>query len=120
MKREINHRQSGNWDRIDWSLDRSLTRVEVVQGRVIGNPKDAANAFVQITVVVTSKQRFAAYDRKGALVAGNPEQAIDVRDAWVLERSLRKDGLEAQWHLAGRLELQGQVKNGQKVETQFS
>ena len=37
-------------------------------------PQDETSGFAQLTVRVPSTQRFAAYDRRGKLVAGSPEQ----------------------------------------------
>ena len=42
-------------------------------------PQDDTTGFAQLTVRVPSTQRFAAYDRRGKLVAGSPEQ---VRAQW--------------------------------------
>ena len=36
--------------------------------------QDDTSGFAQLTVRIPSQQRFAAYDRQGKLVAGNPEQ----------------------------------------------
>lgn len=77
--------------------------IEVVQGRIIGNPKDEANAFVQITVSITSRQIFAAFNKKGGIEKGDPEEIVTVNDIWVLERSLKKGGPDVRWRLAGRL-----------------
>lgn len=38
--------------------------------------QDDSTGFVQLTVRIPSKQQFAAYDRKGRLVAGGIDQEI--------------------------------------------
>jgi large subunit ribosomal protein L45 len=46
-----------------------------------------------MTYCIRSKQRFAAYKVEGKreeLVAGDPDEVIDVEDYWVFERKTRK------------------------------
>ena len=62
--------------------------------------------FVQLTCKIMSKQSLAAYDKAGELVAGSPDEAIDVAEYWVFERGLGKNLIDAQgikWRLAARL-----------------
>lgn len=40
------------------------------------DPKNTTLAFAQVTVRVQSRQKFAAYDRKGHLLAGSPDQEV--------------------------------------------
>jgi hypothetical protein len=53
------------WDRADWRLDGelSLKDMALVQGRLVKLHREASTAFVQLTVRVPSRQRFAAYSR---------------------------------------------------------
>lgn len=67
--------------------------------------QDDTTGFAQLTVRIPSQQRFAAYDRQGRLVAGDPERAIEVEDFWVFEHSLKKSPAN-RWRLAGRLAIQ--------------
>lgn len=69
--------------------------------------------WVQLTYRIRSRQRFAAYRRRGAaqeLVAGDPDAVIDVEDHWVFEHKTRVPGErgkqeveKARWRLVGRL-----------------
>jgi hypothetical protein len=80
---------------------------------------DAKFSFVQLTLRIPSRQRFAAYTRRGGeryeLVAGDPEEVLDVMDTWVIERKLwdargskqRLNPQGARWRLAARLQLEG-------------
>jgi predicted lipid-binding transport protein (Tim44 family) len=65
---------------------------------------------VQLTLRIPSRQRFAAYDRKGHLAAGDPEADFSVEDHWVFERTLHKKDPSAAWRVAGRLSLAVQGK----------
>ncbi|GMH32696.1 hypothetical protein BSKO_00530 [Bryopsis sp. KO-2023] len=105
MKMEINQRERGGWHQLDWSMVRqpTLREVQIVQARMIGDPKHEENAFAQITVVVPSKQRFSVYGKTGQLVAGKPGEEYDVQDIWVFERNMKKKDISARWRLAGRL-----------------
>ncbi|KAG0554154.1 hypothetical protein KC19_12G067500 [Ceratodon purpureus] len=46
-------------------------------------------------------QKFAAYDKHGKLVAGDPEKELKVEDIWVFERQISHP--ELRWKLCGRL-----------------
>ncbi|KAI8476367.1 MAG: hypothetical protein J3K34DRAFT_509794 [Monoraphidium minutum] len=133
------------WDRIEWRLEGELRLkdISVVHGRLLKMHKDAQVAFVQITLKIPSRQRFAAYTRKGAaaaaasahaggagggggrqrwaVVAGDPDEVIDVVDYWVVERKLfdfnratkqKLDPPGARWRLAARLQLDGGADGG--------
>ena len=65
--------------------------------------QDDASAFAQLTVRIVSQQRFAAYDVRSTLVAGDPGALVPVTDLWVFERSMRK-GPTSRWRVAGRLD----------------
>lgn len=56
---------------------------------------------MQLTLRILSKQKFAAYDKRGKLVAGDPDKELLVEDYWVFEKPLLKT--EAKWRLCGRL-----------------
>ncbi|KAL9992378.1 putative Tim44-like domain, NTF2-like domain superfamily protein [Helianthus debilis subsp. tardiflorus] len=45
--------------------------------------------------------KFEAYDAKGAVVAGNKDKEVLVRDIWVFEKSQFHPG--AYWRLCGRI-----------------
>lgn len=107
MKNEIAQRGHGGWHRIEWSLIHrpTLREVQILQARLLGDPKNEIMCFAQITVLLPSVQRFAAYGRNGKLLAGDPDKDIKVEDVWVFERNLNKDNLVARWRLAARLSL---------------
>lgn len=110
MKRQIKQRQAGGWARVEWSLLQppTLGEIEVVHGRLIAiDPKDDSTGFAQLTVRFKSAQAFAAFDRRGRLVAGAPEQGVQVDDCWVFERALKAQ-VASRWRVAGRLSLPGQ------------
>ena len=104
LKRERKARELGGWAKIEWNLE-SIDECQVVRGRLIlANPNDTSGpGFVQLTTRFRSKQRFAAYDARGRLVAGDPEQILDVEDFWVFEHGLKI--MNSRWRLAGRLTL---------------
>jgi large subunit ribosomal protein L45 len=67
--------------------------------------KDLSLAFAQLTVALRSTQRFAAFNARGARVAGDEAQLVRVQDHWVLERAIGAalpDSMR-KWRLAGRL-----------------
>ncbi|GAB4816777.1 hypothetical protein N2152v2_003823 [Parachlorella kessleri] len=105
MKRQLKQREDGGWARVEWGMSHvpTIKECQVVQGRVIAlDPKDDSTGFVQLTVKFPSKQRFAAYDRRGRLVAGDLEKEVAVVDHWVFEHPLRKQ-TSNRWRLAARL-----------------
>ncbi|TXG65635.1 hypothetical protein EZV62_006910 [Acer yangbiense] len=64
---------------------------------------DLSKAFIQLTLEFLTKQKFEAYDSKGAVVAGDKTKEILVRDIWVLEKSMFHPG--SYWRLCGRIKL---------------
>lgn len=50
---------------------------------------ESAFDWLQYTYCISSKQRFAAYDRENRLVAGNPDEVMDVTEYVVFERKTR-------------------------------
>jgi large subunit ribosomal protein L45 len=107
IKREHKQRLAGGWARVEWSLT-ALEECAVVHGRLVApNPKDTTIAWAQLTVALRSTQRFAAYDARGNLVAGDPGKDVRVQDYWVMERSLlpnTPEGLK-RWRAAARITL---------------
>ncbi|MED6108682.1 hypothetical protein PIB30_026374 [Stylosanthes scabra] len=63
--------------------------------------KDQEKAFIQLTLEITTKQKFEAYNLKGAVVAGDKNKEVLVRDIWVFEKSLFHK--ESYWRVCGRL-----------------
>mmetsp|Transcript_32105 Transcript_32105/g.91034 ORF Transcript_32105/g.91034 Transcript_32105/m.91034 type:complete len:215 (+) Transcript_32105:629-1273(+) len=106
MKRELKARDKANWGKVSWGLaeEPRLSDLELVQGRMLAlDPNNPKTHFVQMTVKFSTKHKFAAYDRKGKLVAGKPEEVFPVQEFWVLERPLANP--EGRWLLAARLTL---------------
>ncbi|KAL2636137.1 hypothetical protein R1flu_007616 [Riccia fluitans] len=102
MKNELKHRENSTWAKVDWEMVGPVTKLRTVQGRLIGVDKNNHdNAFVQLTVRINSKQKFAAYDKRGKLAAGDPEKELLVEDIWVFEKPLLLT--EAKWRLCARL-----------------
>ncbi|BBN04008.1 large subunit ribosomal protein L45 [Marchantia polymorpha subsp. ruderalis] len=102
MKNELKHREGSTWAKVDWEMVGPISKMRTVQGRLIGVDKNNHdNAFVQLTVRITSKQKFAAYDKRGKLVAGDPDKELLVEDIWVFEKPLLLS--EAKWRLCARL-----------------
>lgn len=77
----------------DWMLDKGEKCAQ-----------DDKTAFAQLTVRVRAEHKFAAYNKKGHLVTGDPEAVLPVQDVWIFERSL-KSGPLSRWRVAGRLNL---------------
>ena len=105
MKRQIKAREDGGWKRVHWELVKkpTLKEIEVVQGRLISiDPKDDNTGFAQLTARLKTRQKFAAYDSRGKLVAGSLDDDIAVDDFWVFERPLKQQTAN-RWRVAGRL-----------------
>ena len=101
IKREAKTREKAGWGKIVWEI-RDLEKPVTLQGRMIfPNPQDKQMAFAQMTVGFRSHQRYAAYDGKGRLVAGDPSGFLPVEDVWVLEHAFKLPN--ARWRLAARL-----------------
>jgi hypothetical protein len=47
---------------------------------------DSKYDYLQFTLCISSKQRFAAYGLRDSLLEGNPEQLLDVTEYCVFER----------------------------------
>ncbi|OUS47128.1 putative mitochondrial/chloroplast ribosomal protein L45 [Ostreococcus tauri] len=117
LKRERKARELGGWGAIDWSLE-DIEECQVVRGRLImANPNDTSGAgFVQLTTRFRSRQRFAAYDGKGRLVSGDPDEVLDVEDFWVFEHGLKIPN--SRWRLAGRLHVPNSASGSAAQATQ--
>jgi len=104
LKRERKTRESGGWVKVDWDLV-GIDECQVVRGRLImANPNDTNGpGFVQLTTRFRSRQKFAAYDARGRLVSGHPDETLDVEDFWVFEHGLKIPN--SRWRLAGRLHM---------------
>ncbi|CAM6105102.1 unnamed protein product [Calypogeia fissa] len=101
MKNELKHREN-SWAKVKWEMVGPINKIRTLQGRLIGVDKNNQdNAFVQLTLRILSKQRFAAYEKNGKLVAGDPDKELLVEDYWVFEKPLLLT--EAKWRLCGRL-----------------
>ncbi|KAJ9557595.1 hypothetical protein OSB04_012209 [Centaurea solstitialis] len=91
LKSEIKQRES-RWDKVYWELIEPVIGVD---------RDDLSKTFIQLTIEFLSKQKFEAYNSKGAVVAGNKNKEILVRDIWVFEKSQFQPG--AYWRLCGRI-----------------
>ncbi|KAF5952321.1 hypothetical protein HYC85_010265 [Camellia sinensis] len=87
LKNEIKQRES-MWSAVYWEL--------------IGvDQNDLNKTFIQLTLEFLTKQKFEAYDSKGAVVAGDKNKEVLVRDIWVFEKSMFHPG--SYWRLCGRV-----------------
>ncbi|XP_057763598.1 uncharacterized protein LOC130984915 [Salvia miltiorrhiza] len=103
FKNEIKHRETV-WDHIHWELIMPIVKIRTLRARLIGLDKnDIGKSFAQITIEFLSKQKFEAYDSNGAVVAGDKNKEVLVRDIWVFERSLFHHG--SYWRLCGRIKV---------------
>ncbi|KAK2640557.1 hypothetical protein Ddye_028352 [Dipteronia dyeriana] len=103
LKNEIKHRES-TWSNVYWELVEPIIKIRTLRARLIGvDQNDHSKAFIQLTLEFLAKQKFEAYDSKGAVVAGDKTKEILVRDIWVLEKSMFHPG--AYWRLCERIKL---------------
>nr|XP_018682598.1 PREDICTED: uncharacterized protein LOC103988908 isoform X3 [Musa acuminata subsp. malaccensis] len=101
LKNELKRRES-MWSSVHWELVEPVVSVRTLRARMIALDKnDLDKAFIQMTLEITAKQRFEAYNAKGAVVSGDKTKEVLVRDIWVFERSLFHPG--ADWRLCARL-----------------
>ena len=101
-KAEIKAREAGGWKRVFWTLD-AIDEVTVLQGRMV---QVHNHDFAQVTVAFDTRQKFCAYDKSGRAVAGDPDEALKVRDVWIFEWpfAVHPDVLSSQqWLVAGRM-----------------
>lgn len=103
LKNEVKQRDS-MWSAVYWELLLPAVKIRTLRARLIGVDRDdLSKVFIQLTLEFLTKQKFEAYDSKGAVVAGDKNKEILVRDIWVFEKSLFHVG--AYWRLCGRIQL---------------
>ncbi|KAK4379002.1 hypothetical protein RND71_000864 [Anisodus tanguticus] len=103
LKNEIKQRESV-WPTVYWELIEPIVKVRTLRARLIGvDRNDLSKVFIQLTLEFLSKQKFEAYDGKGAVVSGDKNKEVLVRDIWVFEKSLFHPG--AYWRLCGRIKV---------------
>ncbi|KAJ4719524.1 39S ribosomal protein L45 mitochondrial [Melia azedarach] len=103
LKNEIKQRESV-WSGVYWELVEPIIKIRTLRARLIGVDRNDLNKlFVQLTLEFLAKQKFEAYDSKGAVVAGDKNKEVLVRDIWVFEKSLFHPG--AYWRLCGRIKI---------------
>ncbi|XP_058225756.1 uncharacterized protein LOC131334644 isoform X2 [Rhododendron vialii] len=101
LKNEIKQRES-RWSTLYWELVEPVVKIRTLRARMIGIDRNDVNkVFIQLTLEFLTKQKFEAYDSKGAIVAGDKNKEVLVRDIWVFEKSLFHTG--AYWRLCGRI-----------------
>ncbi|KAH1105871.1 hypothetical protein J1N35_009639 [Gossypium stocksii] len=103
LKNEIKQRES-IWSKVYWELVEPIVKIRTLRARLIGVDKNDLNkAFIQLTLEFLTKEKFEAYDSKGAVVAGDKTKEVLVRSIWVFEESLLHSG--AHWRLCGRIKV---------------
>ncbi|KAK6163128.1 hypothetical protein DH2020_002969 [Rehmannia glutinosa] len=103
IKNEIKHRETV-WSHVYWELVMPIVKIRTLRARLASIYRNDLNkVFVQLTLEFLSKQKFEAYDSSGAVVAGDKDKEVLVRDIWVFEKSLFHQG--AYWRLCGRLKV---------------
>ncbi|CAA0807607.1 Mitochondrial inner membrane translocase complex-subunit Tim44-related protein [Striga hermonthica] len=101
LKNEIKQREKV-WSHVYWELVMPIVKIRTLRAR-LANRNDLNKVFVQLTLEFLSKQKFEAYDSSGAVVAGDKNKEVLVRDIWVFEKSLFHQG--AFWRLCGRIKV---------------
>ncbi|KAJ8440125.1 hypothetical protein Cgig2_003450 [Carnegiea gigantea] len=103
LKNDIKQRES-MWSTVYWELVEPAVKIRTLRARLIGvDRSDINKVFIQLTLEFLTKQKFEAYDSNGAVVAGDKNKEVLVRDIWVFEKSLFHPG--AYWRLCGRISL---------------
>ncbi|KAL4320273.1 hypothetical protein GQ457_18G007430 [Hibiscus cannabinus] len=103
LKNEIKQRES-LWSNLYWELVEPVVKIRTLRARMIGVDKNDLNkVFIQLTLEFLTKEKFEAYDSKGAVVAGDKNKEVLVRSIWVFEKSLFHTG--AHWRLCGRIKV---------------
>ncbi|XP_066392817.1 uncharacterized protein [Miscanthus floridulus] len=103
IKNELKRRQS-MWNSVHWELVEPAVSIRTLRARMIGLDKnDLDKVFIQLTLKFVTKQKFEAYNSKGAVVSGDKSKEVLVKDIWVFERSLFHPG--AYWRVCGRITL---------------
>ncbi|XP_059648557.1 uncharacterized protein LOC132294651 [Cornus florida] len=103
LKNEIKQRES-KWSVVYWELVEPVVKIRTLRARLASVDRDdLSKVFIQLTLEFLTKQKFEAYDLKGAVASGNKDKEVLVRDIWVFEKSLFHPG--AYWRLCGRISL---------------
>ncbi|XVE89727.1 hypothetical protein DITRI_Ditri20bG0019000 [Diplodiscus trichospermus] len=103
LKNEIKQRES-IWNKVYWEMVEPIVKIRTLRARLIGVDKNDLNkVFIQLTLEFLTKEKFEAYDSKGAVVAGDKTKEVLVRTIWVFEKSLFHPG--AYWRLCGRIKV---------------
>ncbi|XVF31285.1 hypothetical protein REPUB_Repub16aG0132700 [Reevesia pubescens] len=103
LKNGIKQRES-IWSKVSWEMVEPIVKIRTLRARMIGVDKNDFNkAFIQLTLEFLTKEKFEAYDSKGAVVAGDKTKEVLVRSIWVFEKSLFHHG--AYWRLCGRIKV---------------
>ncbi|KAF6266672.1 hypothetical protein COO60DRAFT_1623453 [Scenedesmus sp. NREL 46B-D3] len=100
LRAQAEQRRMGHWDKIVWRIeneddlhDPRTKSLKLVEGRMVRLTKDSPFEWLRLTYCIRSKQRFAAYrvqkGQRDELVAGNPDEVIDVEDYWMFEHKTR-------------------------------
>ncbi|KMT13563.1 hypothetical protein BVRB_4g083380 [Beta vulgaris subsp. vulgaris] len=101
LKNDIKQREA-MWSEVYWDMIEPAVRIRTLRARLIGvDRSDLKKVFIQLTLEFLTKQKFEAYNSKGAIVAGDKNKEVLVRDIWVFEKSLYHTG--AYWRLCGRI-----------------
>ncbi|XP_019186279.1 PREDICTED: 39S ribosomal protein L45, mitochondrial [Ipomoea nil] len=101
LKNEIRQRESV-WSHVYWELVEPVVKIRTLRARMIGVDRDdLSKLFIQLTLEIVTKQKFEAYNSNGAVIAGNKNKEVTVREIWVFEKSLFHKG--ACWRLCGRI-----------------
>ncbi|KAK3014555.1 hypothetical protein RJ639_010169 [Escallonia herrerae] len=121
LKNEIKQRES-MWSKVYWELIEPIVKIRTLRARMastfaqrildcssIGVDRNDLNkVFIQLTLEFLTKQKFEAYDSKGAVVAGDKNKEVLVREIWVFEKSHFHPG--AYWRLCGRIPIKQDLK----------
>nr|GMD48205.1 phosphoglycerate mutase-like protein AT74H [Ipomoea batatas] len=100
LKNEIRQRESV-WRHVYWELVEPVVKIRTLRARMIGVDRDdLSKLFIQLTLEIVTKQKFEAYNSNGAVIAGDKNKEVIVRDIWVFEKSLFHKG--ACWRLCVR------------------
>ncbi|XP_068317854.1 uncharacterized protein [Pyrus communis] len=103
LKNEIKQRDSIS-SKVFWEMVEPVVKIQTLRARLIGvNRNDLEKVFIQLTLEFLTKQKFEAYDSKGAVVAGDKSKEVLVRGIWVFEKSLFQP--KAFWRLCGRISI---------------
>ncbi|XP_017244181.1 uncharacterized protein LOC108216037 [Daucus carota subsp. sativus] len=103
LKNEIKQRQSV-WSSVYLELIEPAVKIRTLRARMIAIDKDdLSKFFMQLTLEFLTKQKFEAYDSSGAIVAGDKDKEVLVRDIWVFEKSFFHPN--SYWRLCGRIKV---------------